>query len=250
VEEAAMARLDGTTAVVTGASSGIGAATARALAAHGASVALLARRKDRIDALAAELGGGATAHPTDVSDEAGVRASLGAVVAVHGGIGILVNNAGVGGLARADEADWDDWRTMVEVNVLGVLAASRVALPHLTEAAQGPRGVADLITVSSVAGRKVVPRANVYAATKHAVGAFSEGVRKEMAEKHVRVGLVEPGLTRTEIVEDGSFAAGVDDDGYDLLEADDVADAIAYAVTRPPRVAVNEILVRPTEQTR
>lgn len=244
-------RLEGTTAVVTGASSGIGAATARALAAEGAAVALLARRRDRLEELATELGEGASVHETDVADEAAVRTSLEAVVATHGGIDVLVNNAGFGRIGPAADAEWADWKTMVDVNVLGVFAAATAAVPHLVNAAAGPRGVADMITVSSVAGRKVVRGTNVYAATKHAVGAFSEGLRQELAERHVRVGLVEPGLVRTELTQDpASGTAEIRDTGYDVLEAPDIADAIVYAVTRPARVAVNEILVRPTGQTR
>lgn len=244
-------RLEGTTAVVTGASSGIGAATARALAAEGAAVALLARRRERLEELAAELGERASVHGTDVADEAGVRASLEAVVATHGGIDVLVNNAGYGRIGPAADAEWADWKAMVDVNVLGVFAAAMAAVPHLVKAAAGPRGVADMITVSSVAGRKVVKGTNVYAATKHAVGAFSEGLRQELAEQHVRVGLVEPGLVRTELTEDPtSGTAEIRDTGYDVMEPSDIADAIVYAVTRPARVAVNEILIRPTGQTR
>ncbi|RZT85288.1 NADP-dependent 3-hydroxy acid dehydrogenase YdfG [Pseudonocardia sediminis] len=244
-------RLDGTTAVVTGASSGIGAATARALAAEGATVALLARRRDRLEELAAELGERTSVHETDVADEAAVRASLEAVVAAHGGIDVLVNNAGYGKIEPVADAEWSNWRTMVDVNVLGVFAAAMAAVPHLVKAADGPRGVADMITVSSVAGRKVVKGTNVYAATKHAVGAFSEGLRQELAEQHVRVGLVEPGLVRTELTQDPtSGTAEIRDNGYAVMEASDIADAIVYAVTRPARVAVNEILIRPTEQTR
>ncbi|MBW0104348.1 SDR family oxidoreductase [Pseudonocardia sp. KRD291] len=244
-------RLTGTTAVVTGASSGIGAATARALAAEGATVALLARRRHRLEELAAELGERTSVHETDVADEAAVRASLEAVVAAHGGIDVLVNNAGYGRIEPVADAGWASWKTMVDVNVLGVFAAAMAAVPHLATAAKGPRGVADMITVSSVAGRKVVKGTNVYAATKHAVGAFSEGLRQELAEQHVRVGLVEPGLVRTELSQDPtSGTAEIRETGYAVLEAEDIADAIVYAVTRPARVAVNEILIRPTEQTR
>jgi NADP-dependent 3-hydroxy acid dehydrogenase YdfG len=245
-------RLDGTTAVVTGASSGIGEATARALAAEGARVALWARRRDRLEQLAKEIGDLASVHEVDVTDAEAVRAAVDAVVADHGGIDVLVNNAGYGSMEPALSADLAQWRTMVDVNVNGVLATTHAAVAHLTTAARGPRGIADVVTVSSVAGRKVAfPAANVYAATKHAVGAFSEALRQELAEHHVRVGLVEPGLVRSELTE----ANGASQDAEDrlelgLMEAEDIADAIVYMVTRPRRTAVNEILVRPTEQTR
>ena len=245
-------RLDGTTAVVTGASSGIGEATARALAAEGARVALWARRRDRLEQLAKEIGDLASVHEVDVTDADAVRTAVEAVVTDHGAIDVLVNNAGYGSMEPALSADLSQWRTMVDVNVGGVLATTHAALAYLTAAAQGPRGIADVVTVSSVAGRKVAfPAANVYAATKHAVGAFSEALRQELAEHHVRVGLVEPGLVRSELTE----ANGASQDAEErlelgLMEPEDIADAVVYMVTRPRRTAVNEILVRPTEQTR
>jgi len=244
-------RLDGTTAVVTGASSGIGNATARALAAEGATVALLARRREKLDDLAQELGDGAEVHEVDVSDADAVRETIDAVVRDRGRIDVLVNNAGYGTMDPALEADLGEWRKMVDVNLTGVLATTHAAVSHLTEAAQGPRGIADVVTVSSVAGRTVSgPGSNVYAATKHAVNAFSEALRQELAPRHVRVGLVEPGLVDTELTNSGrentpdASAASA----LGVLEAGDIADAIVYMVTRPPRTAVNEVLIRPTEQ--
>lgn len=243
-------RLDGTTAIVTGASSGIGAATARALAGEGAAVALFARRRDRLEDLAGELDG-ASVHEVDVADAEAVGRAIDEVVAQHGGVDVLVNNAGYGSMDLARDADLAEWQKMVDVNLHGVLSTTHAALGHLAKAAGGRRGVADVVTVSSVAGRSVTgPGSNVYAATKHAVGAFSEALRQELAEQHVRVGLVEPGLVDTELTNTGDAnkpdASQASELG--LLHADDIADAVVYVVTRPARTAVNEVLVRPTEQ--
>jgi NADP-dependent 3-hydroxy acid dehydrogenase YdfG len=245
-------RLDGTTAVVTGASSGIGEATARALAAEGASVALFARRRDRLEDLASELGANAHVYEVDVTDDDAVSSAIDRVVNDLGRLDVLVNNAGYGSMAPAAESDLAQWRRMVDVNVSGVLSTTHAAVAHLTDAATGPRGVADVVTVSSVAGRKVAfPAANVYAATKHAVGAFSEALRQELAPQHVRVGLVEPGLVRSELTEgNGSAQDAESSQELGLMEAEDIADAIVYMVTRPRRTAINEVLIRPTEQTR
>ncbi|MEJ2870973.1 SDR family oxidoreductase [Actinomycetospora sp. OC33-EN08] len=246
-------RLDGTTAVVTGASSGIGNATARALAAEGARVALFARRRDKLEDLARELGENAEVHEVDVTDADAVRDAIDTVARDRGGIDVLVNNAGYGTMDPAAEADLSEWRTMVDVNLNGVLATTHAAVSHLTEAASGPRGIADVVTVSSVAGRTVTgPGSNVYAATKHAVNAFSEALRQELAPQHVRVGLVEPGLVDTELTNTGRQNAPDASSASEMgvLEADDIADAIVYIVTRPPRTAINEVLVRPVEQTR
>ncbi|WP_026204639.1 SDR family oxidoreductase [Actinomycetospora chiangmaiensis] len=241
--------LDGVVAAVTGASSGIGEATARALAAEGATLALLARRRDRLESLAGELGTATTVHEVDVSDADAVAGSIDEVVARHGRLDVLVNNAGYGTMTPAAEADLAEWRTMVDVNVNGVLATTHAALRHLTTAAAGDRGVADVVTISSVAGRKVAnPAVNVYAATKHAVGAFSEALRQEFAAQHVRIGLVEPGLVRSELTAANGALGEVGELG--VMEATDIAEAVIYMVTRPRRVAVNEILVRPIEQTR
>jgi NADP-dependent 3-hydroxy acid dehydrogenase YdfG len=246
-------RLDGTTAVVTGASSGIGDATARALAAEGATVALLARRREKLEDLARELGEGAEVHEVDVTDADAVREAIESVVREHGRLDVLVNNAGYGTMDPALEADLGEWQKMVDVNLTGVLATTHAAVSHLTEAARGPRGIADVVTVSSVAGRTVSgPGSNVYAATKHAVNAFSEALRQELAPHHVRVGLVEPGLVDTELTNTGRENTPDASSASDLgvLEASDIADAVVYIVTRPPRTAVNEVLIRPTEQGR
>lgn len=238
--------LGGLVAVVTGASSGIGEATARTLAAAGVVVALLARRADRLETLAREIrdaGGVADPIEVDVTDPTAVRAALDAVAERHGGIDVVVNSAGVALSGLAAESDITDWQTMLDVNIGGVLHASHAALPHLLAAAGGPRGVADLVNISSASGRRV-PKAqsNVYAATKHAVGAFSEAMRQELGPQGVRVGLVEPGYVATEMT------AGHDFGTHDALQAEDVADAIVFMVTRPPHQGINEILTRAVGQ--
>jgi NADP-dependent 3-hydroxy acid dehydrogenase YdfG len=249
-------RLDGTAALVTGASSGIGEATGLALAAEGAAVALVARRGERLRSLAAEIGrGGGTAMvvEADITDAGRPAAVVAEVVARLGRLDTVVNNAGIMLLGPIVDAAVEEWTRMFELNVSALMAMSHAALPHLLEAAeQGPRNVADLVNVSSVAGRRVAAGGGVYQATKHAVGAFSEAVRQEVAGRHVRVSLIEPGAVATELLDhvraevrqhaEQRFA------GVERLEAEDIADAIAYVVTRRRRVAVNELLVRPTEQ--
>ena len=249
--------LAGTVALVTGASSGIGAATARALAAEGAAVALLARRADRLDALKAEIeaaGGCALATPADVTDADHVAAAVAATVDGLGRLDTLVNNAGLLRMGAAAEAPLADWDDLVSVNVNGVLYATRTALPHLiAAAADSPRGVADVVTISSTGGRVARPGTAVYSLTKFGVNAFSEGIRQELIGKRVRVGLVEPGTVKTEITEhlspEALAAQQKTTAGMVKLQPDDIADAVVYMVTRDRRVAVNEILVRAAEQT-
>jgi NADP-dependent 3-hydroxy acid dehydrogenase YdfG len=249
-------RLDTTVALVTGASSGIGEATAIALAAQGASVALAARRKDRLDALAASIrdaGGTAVVLEADVTDQQQAADTIERVVAEFGRLDTLINNAGVMLLGPAVGAPLSEWQRMVELNVLGLLYCAHAALPHLLQAAQtSPRGVADMVNISSVAGRVARNGSGVYNATKHGVGAFSEALRQEVTRRHVRVSLVEPGAVETELashnreeVQEGMrqrFA------NMERMKAEDIADAITYIVTRPRHVAVNEMLIRPTDQ--
>ena len=249
-------RLDGTAALVTGASSGIGEATALALAAEGAAVAVVARRGERLRSLAAEIGrGGGTAHTieADVTDPSQPAAVVADAVDRLGRLDTVVNNAGVMLLGPIVGAPADEWDRMFDLNVTALMRVAHAALPHLLEAAeQGPRNVADLVNVSSVAGRRVTAGGGVYQATKHAVGAFSEALRQEVADRHVRVSLVEPGAVATELMshvrEEVREHARQRFTGVERLEAEDIADAIAYIVTRPRRVAVNELLIRPTEQ--
>jgi NADP-dependent 3-hydroxy acid dehydrogenase YdfG len=253
-EASVASKLDGTVALVTGASSGIGEAAARELAAQGATVALLARRAERIEALAKELGGGAVAIEGDVGEREQAEAAVERTVAELGRLDVLVNNAGVMLLGPVLEAPVEEWDQMVQVNVMGLLYTSKAALPHLLEAAESSeRGVADLVNISSVAGRVARLGSGVYNATKHAVGAFSESLRQEVTGRHVRVGLIEPGAVATELTD--HLRDGVREQtkerfaDVERLEAEDIADAIGYVVTRPRRVAVNEVLVRPTEQS-
>jgi NADP-dependent 3-hydroxy acid dehydrogenase YdfG len=249
-------RLDGTVALVTGASSGIGAAAARELARHGAAVGLAARRRERLDDLAAEIerdGGRACAVEADVTDRAQAQAAVATVVDELGRLDTVVNNAGVMLLGPIEDAPVEEWERMISLNLNGLLYVAHAALPHLlAAAADGPRRVADLVNISSVAGRLARSGSGVYNLTKHGVGAFSESLRQEVAERHVRVSLVEPGAVDTELpdhirpeIRDRMMGRFAD---VEKLEASDIAEAIAYIVTRPRRVAVNEVLIRPTEQ--
>jgi NADP-dependent 3-hydroxy acid dehydrogenase YdfG len=250
-------KLNGTVALVTGASSGIGEATALALAEQGAAVAVAARRKDRIDALAARItdaGGTAVAIEADVSSQEQAQALVDRAVGDLGRLDTLINNAGVMLLGPAVGAPLEEWERMISVNVHGLLYCAHAALPHLLKAAQdSPRQVADMVNISSVAGRVARSGSGVYNATKWGVGAFSESLRQEVTRRHVRVSLVEPGAVATELVSHNrpeirdAMAAG---DDFEKMVPEDIADAIAFVVTRPWRVAINEVLIRPTEQER
>ena len=248
--------LEGTVALVTGASSGIGEATARALAQAGAEVALVARRKERLDALADEITakwGHAFAIEADVTQRAQAESAVYHTVAELGRLDLLINNAGVMLLGPIEGAPLEEWERMIQLNLLGLLYVAHAALPHLLQAADDSRrGVSDMVNVSSVAGRVAREGSGIYNLTKFGVGAFSESLRQEVTGRHVRVALVEPGAVDTELFSHvrpevqarmlERFA------GVERLHADDIADAITYIVTRPRRMAVNELLVRPTEQ--
>lgn len=249
--------LANTAALVTGASAGIGAATARALAAHGAAVALLARRADRLHELAADIesaGGTALVLPADVTDAGQVAAAVSRAVAELGRLDTVVNNAGLMRMGAAAEAPLPDWDDLLAVNVHGVLYVSRAAIPHLIDAAtDSPRGVADLVTISSTAGWVARPGTAVYSLTKFGVNAFSEGIRQELLGRRVRVGVVGPGTVDTEI---SSLLPPEDREAFESrtagmvrLRPEDIADAVLYMVTRDRRVAVNHMLVRAAEQT-
>src|SRR5438874_10061210 len=196
-------QLDGTAALVTGASSGIGEATARLLAELGAAVAVAARRKDRLDDLVGQIeekGGHAVALEIDVTDKAQAEAAVERTVEELGRLDTVVNNAGVMLLGPAFDAPLEEWERMVALNTMGVLYVTHAALPHLLEAAeQPPRQVADLVNISSVAGRVARAGSGVYNATKWGVGAFSESLRQEFTRRHLRVSLVEPGAVKTEL---------------------------------------------------
>ncbi len=245
--------LNDTVALVTGASSGIGEATALALSSHGAKVALVARRTDRLEALAERIGDGALVIEADVGDQEAAAAAVQRTVDELGRLDTLINNAGVMLLGPIENAPLEEWETMVSVNVRGLLYTAHAALPHLLKAAgDSPRQVADLVNISSVAGRVARLGSGVYNLTKHGVGAFSESLRQEVTQRHVRVSLVEPGATATELASHNR--AEVQEQmakrfsSMELMQAQDIADAIAYIVTRPRRVAINEVLIRPTEQ--
>jgi NADP-dependent 3-hydroxy acid dehydrogenase YdfG len=244
--------LDGTVALVTGASSGIGEATARALAAQGAKVAVAARRKDRLDALAGEIGG--LSIEADVTDREQAVAAVERTASELGRLDIVINNAGVMLLGPIVDAPVEEWDRMIALNLNGLLYVAHAALPHLLRAAeQEPRRVADLVNVSSVAGRRNGPGGGVYQLTKHGVGAFSESLRQEITGRHVRSSLIEPGAVETELTDHlrpeirADLMAGL---AAEKLQAEDIADAILYIVTRPRHMAINEILVRPTQQER
>ena len=248
--------LKGTVALVTGASSGIGAATASVLAVQGAAVALAARRKERLDALAADIrgqGGTALVLECDITDQAQAARAVQRTAAELGRLDTLINNAGVMLLGPVAGAPLAEWQRMVDLNVLGLLYCAHAALPHLLRAAQdAPRQVADMVNVSSVAGRAARNGNGVYALTKFGIGAFSESLRQELAERYVRVSLVEPGATATELASHNrpEILESIRGQFGQRIQAADIADAIGYIVTRPRHVAVNEMLIRPTEQVR
>jgi len=244
--------LSGRTIAITGASSGIGEAVALACAEAGAAVALAARREDRITELAKRItddGGRAVALPTDVTDERSARAFVEHAYEQLGGLDGLVNNAGVMLLGPVAGAPTEEWRTMINVNLLGLLYCTHAALPVMLEAGRG-----DIVNVSSVAGRFARAGSGVYNMTKWGVGAFSEALRQEVTAAGVRVMVVEPGAVATELVDQNreeiqQVIRGVFKD-MTPLQPNDIAEAIVYAMSRPQNVSVNEILVRPTEQTR
>lgn len=238
--------LAGKTAIVTGASSGIGEATARLLVERGCNVALAARREERLEELAAELGKSSLAAPADVTDPAACAALAARTIEHFGSLDILVNNAGLGLYGSIAEGNPEDWRTMFDVNVLGVLYTTRPAIRYMLDRDSG-----DVVFISSVAGRKVPrPDATVYAATKHAITALAEGMRMDLCDKGVRITVIEPGLVRTGFPE-SSYSSAEEfyaDKDYAPLDAEDIASAVLYALEQPSQVSVNEILVRPTEQ--
>lgn len=239
--------------VVTGASSGIGHATALELAQRNAKVVCLARRADRLDALAREIkdaGGRAIAIGCDVTDRAAVASAVATGVETFGPVDVLINNAGVMPLSFMDSCDVDGWDAMVDVNIKGVLYGVAAVLPSMLE-----RKTGHIINVSSIAGRRVMPGASVYCATKHAVHALSEGLRAEVAAHDVRVTIVAPGWVETELqshVKDERILERWLDRGKEAeiepLTSEDIAGAICHAIEAPARVAYNELLIRPTRQ--
>jgi NADP-dependent 3-hydroxy acid dehydrogenase YdfG len=249
-----MSALEGTVALVTGASSGIGAATAVALAEQGAAVALAARRLERLEEVAARIHGRSLVLEADISDQRQAADAVEQTVSELGRLDILVNNAGIMLLGPAADAPTEEWDRMVALNVMGSLYVTHAAIPHLVSAAaDSPRGVADIISISSTAGRVARPGGGVYSLTKFGIEAFSESLRQELIGQRVRVSIVEPGTVATELVthvrEEVRPSAQSALDAIEPMQPEDIADAVAYIVTRNRRVAVNEILVRAAEQT-
>jgi clavulanate-9-aldehyde reducatase len=243
--------LTGRVAAITGASSGIGEATAAALSRAGATVALAARRRDRLEALAERLEGPASVHEVDLSDDAAAKSFVEAAYAEHGALHILINNAGVMLLGPVSGADISEWRRMVDVNLWALLVCTHTALPLIERSGGG-----DIVNLSSVAGRRADAGAAVYNMTKFGVHGFSEALRQEALHAGIRVTIVAPGFVDTELqghnrnpVVKRSMARAREDIG-EVLSADDVADAMLHALTLPAHVCVNEVVVRPTRQAR
>jgi NADP-dependent 3-hydroxy acid dehydrogenase YdfG len=242
--------LNGRTVAITGASSGIGEATALACAEAGAAVALGARRMDRIEELAKRIeadGGRAVAIETDVADEAQANAFVTGTQDALGGLDVLVNNAGVMLLGPIENAPTEEWRRMIDVNLLGLLYCTHAAVPIMRE-----QGSGHIVNVSSVAGRVARAGSGVYNLTKHGVGAFSEALRQEVYGAGVRVTIIEPGAVATEL--GGHNRPEVQEEmqkrfaDVEMMQASDIANAILYALVQPQRVSINEVLVRPTTQ--
>lgn len=244
-------KLEGKVAFVTGASAGIGEATAIALAAEGAKVAIAARRGDRLQALTERIaanGGQALPLVTDVTDETQVNNSVEQAIAQLGGLDIVVNNAGIAVLGNIETGNPSEWRRSFEVNVFGVLYVTRATVPFLKQQKSG-----HIVNISSVAGRTARAGVGVYNATKWGVNAFSEALRQEVHKDNIRVTIIEPGLVDTQIndlISDPIAKQHFEERRKAItpLQSEDIAAAIIYAVTQPPRVNVNEILIRPTGQ--
>lgn len=246
-------KLDKKVAIITGASSGIGEATAIALAAEGAKVVIAARRGDRLEALAkriADSGGQALPIVTDITDEIQANNLIHKANAELERVDILVNNAGVALTGNIDGGNTADWRRMFDVNVFGLLYATHAVLPIFKA-----QGSGHIVNISSVAGRIARAGVGIYNATKWGVNAISESLRQEVLKDNIRVTIIEPGLVETEINNHTTdpVAKKISEERIKAiapLQSEDIARAIAYAVTQPPHVNVNEILIRPTQQER
>lgn len=245
-------KIDGKVAIITGASAGIGEATAIALAAEGAKVALVARRGDRLEALAQKIaaaGGEALAIVADITDDAQIQKVVDKTKTTWGQIDILVNNAGIALIGEIASSDPADWRRMIDLNLVALMNLTHAVLPILQA-----QGSGHIVNISSVAGRTIRVGIGGYNVTKWGVNAFSEALRQEVSLQNIRVTVIEPGMVNTEINDNitDSIAKQRSEErrkSITPLESEDVAAAIVYAVTQPPRVNVNEILIRPTTQT-
>ncbi len=238
-----MQDLTGKVAVITGASSGIGEATARVLVSEGVRVVLVARRRERIAALVEDLGDAAVALTADVGDAAAVASVFAEVERRFGGLDLLFNNAGLGVNARFEASDPADWKRMIDVNLYGVLHCTQAAIPLM----RGRAG-AMISSVSSVGGRYGTESWSVYSATKFAVVGFHDALRKELGGEGIRVSVIEPGAVWTEFGQNVSDAMRERRESLDALTSQDVAQALVYAFAQPPRVLVEEILIRPVRQ--
>jgi NADP-dependent 3-hydroxy acid dehydrogenase YdfG len=248
--------LAGCVALVTGASSGIGEATARSLAGLGAAVVLVARREDRLEQLAEQIrDGGGDALPVlaDVTDEQQAQSAVKRAIGAYGRLDILINNAGVLSMGPVADAPTEQWQQMLETNVEGLVFVTQAALPHLVEAAQtSSRRMSDLVNIGSTSAHTQRAGTAMYSLTKAGISAFTESLRQEMVPASVRVSLVEPGTVATDLIAPPKASpppGPSQTSGVELLQAQDVADVICYVVTRPRRVALNRILLRAGEQT-
>jgi NADP-dependent 3-hydroxy acid dehydrogenase YdfG len=249
--------LTGAVALVTGASSGIGSATARRLVREGAAVGVVARERRRLDELADDIaaaGGNALVIEADITDPDRAAEAVQVTLDRFGRLDVLVNNAGIMLLGTALHAALEDWDRMIALNVEALVHVTHAAVPYLIDAAAtSPRGVADIVNVSSTAARVARPASSVYTLTRFGLNGFTEALRQELLVERVRVSVVEPGTVGTELVTHlGDAARGAARqlmNDIDPLQPEDVADAIAYIATRERRVAINEILVRAGDQT-
>ncbi|HKU48566.1 MAG TPA: SDR family oxidoreductase [Nitrososphaera sp.] len=245
--------IQGKVAIVTGASSGIGFATALALAKAGAKVAAGARRLDKLESLEKQIrdsGGEIMIQKLDVTKKSDCDSFADAVIKKWGAVDILINNAGLMPLSFFKNLKVDEWDQMIDVNIKGVLYCTAAVIPHMIAKKSG-----HIVNISSVAGRVVFPAGSVYCATKHAVAAFSEGIRQELSQRaNIRVTCIEPGVVATELlstITDKSLEKFVEaSKQMDSLQSDDIANAILFAVGSPAHMNVNEILIRPTTQER
>ena len=242
-----------TVALVTGASSGIGEATVRELAKRGDSVVAVARRGDRLEALAAELGACVLPLVADITDDAQARGAVGRAVEHFGNLDALINNAGVMLLGPFETSPPGDWRRMVELNVIAMMTMVHEAIPHLRKSAAGPRGIADIVNVGSIAGRTTRPNFAAYNASKWAVTAFTDAIRQEIAADGIRVSVVQPGAVETELLDhvNRDFKARMFTGALAKVEvatAADVAATIGFAIGQPAGYVISELVVRAARQ--